>query len=180
MKKFAFFAVAALAMTFAACGNQNGSDTKKENKEEAPKAVTYMTYTNDKYGFTVEVPEGMTRRGEAMGDEGTVFSLEDDSHSVTFNRIDISGNENSYGEDYDIKKEAEGIMEFYDFSDRTNVEIGDNYFTYTSPSESINQIDYIVVNGTKMVSIAICYEPDFEKQLGGEVAQHVFKSVKFK
>ena len=180
MKKFTFFAIAALAMTFAACGNQNGANTKKENKEEAPKAVTYMTYTNDKYGFTVEVPEGMTRRGEAMGDEGTVFSLEDDSHSVTFNRIDISGSTQMYGEDYDIKKEAEDMMEFFDYSDRTNVEIGDNYFTSTAPGESITQIDYIVVNGPRMVSIAICYEPEFEKQLGGEVAQHVFKSVKFK
>ena len=181
MKKFAFLAVAALAMTFAACGNQNGANTKKGAKDEkAPKEVTYMTYTNDKYGFTVEVPEGMTRRGEAMGDEGTVFSLEDDSHGITFNRIDISGNENHYGEDYDIKKEAEDLMEFFDYSDRINVEIGDNYFTSTAPSESITQIDYIVVNGPKMVSIAICYEPEFEKQLGGEVAQHVFKSVKFK
>ena len=181
MKKLAFLAIAALAMTFAACGNQNGANTKKGAKDEkAPKEVTYMTYTNDKYGFTVEVPKGMTRRGEAMGDEGTVFSLEDESHSITFNRIDISGNENKFGEDYDIKKEAESIMDFYDFSDRTNVEIGDNYFTYTSPDPMATQINYIVVNGTKMVSIAICYEPDFEKQLGGEVAQHVFKSVKFK
>lgn len=170
--------LAALTMVFVACGNQGGNGAESKNGKNAE--TKYQIYTNDKYGFTVEVPSNMTQRGEAMGDEGTVFSLESKKDEITFNRIDISGDENNYGEDYDIKKVAEGIMDFYDFSDRTNVEIGDNYFTYTAPGETITQIDYIVVNGPKMVSMAICYESGFEKQLGGEVAQHVFKSVKFK
>jgi hypothetical protein len=60
------------------------------------------------------------------------------------------------------------------------VEQGDNYITYTAPGQYVTQIDYIVVNGPKMVSMSVCYEPGFEKQLGGEVAEHVFKSVTFK
>ena len=178
MKKITLIMLAALALAFVACGNQGGTGAESKNGKNAE--TKYQTYTNDKYGFTVEVPIEMTRRGEAMGDEGTVFSLESKKDEFTFNRIDISGDENNYGEDYDIQKVAEGIMDFYDFSDRTNVEIGDNYFTYTSPDEMATQINYIVVNGPKMVSIVICYEPGFEKQLGGEVAEHVFKSVTFK
>ena len=178
MKKITLIMLAALAMTFVACGNKGGNGAGSQNGGNAE--MKYQTYTNDKYGFTVEVPSVMTQRGEAMGDEGTVFSLEDESNSFTFNRIDISGEENNDGEDYNIKEYAESYMEIFDFSDKTNVEIGDNYFTFTDASDLVTQISYIVVNGPKMVSIAVCYEPDFEKQLGGEVAQHVFKSVTFK
>lgn len=178
MKKITLIMLAALAMTFVACGNKGGNGAGSQNNENAE--MKYQTYTNDKYGFTVEVPSVMTQRGEAMGEEGTVFSLESREDEFTFNRIDISGDENNYGEDYNIKEYAESYMEIFDFSDKTNVEIGDNYFTFTDASDLVTQISYIVVNGPKMVSIAVCYEPGFENQLGGEVAQHVFKSVTFK
>lgn len=179
MKKFAFIAMAALAMTFVACGNQNGANNSAEKKEKATKEVTYKIYTNEKYGFTVEIPETMTQRGEAMGEEGTVFSWEDESSAVTFNRIDISGSEQIFGEDYTIEGVKESLAEWRDFSEFSSQETGDNYFTSTTLGQYVNEIDHIVVNGPIMVSIAVCYDPEHEKELGGEVAEHVFKSVKF-
>ena len=178
MKKITLIILAALAMAFVGCGNKGGNGAEGKNGKNAE--TKYQVYTNDKYGFTVEVPSEMTQRGESMGDEGTVFSLESKKDEFTFNRIDISGEDNNSGEDYNIKEYAESYMEFFDTTGYTNVEIGDNYFTFTSASELVTQISYMVVNGPKMVSIAVCYEPGFEKQLGGEVAKHVFKSVKFK
>ena len=201
MKKYALIVIAALAMAFAACGEkegekaENGKNAKTETKanvqdvakseaktdaQDVAKAEpTYITYTNDKYGFTVEVPSGMTQRGESMGEEGTVFSLENENEALTFNRIDISGDENWNG-DYTIEGVIEALKEWHDFSEFTNVQTGDNYFTYAIPGEYVTQIDYYVINGPKMVMMSVCYEPGFEKELGGEVAEHVFKSVKFK
>ena len=178
MKKITLIMLAALAMAFVACGNQGGNSAESKNDKKTE--TKYQTYTNDKYGFTVEVPSVMTQRGESMGDEGTVFSLESKEDEFTFNRIDISGEDNNSGEDYNVQEYVDSYMEFFDTSDYTNVEVGDNYFTFTSASDLVTQISYMVFNGPKMVSIAVCYEPGFEKQLGGEVAQHVFKSVTFK
>ena len=76
----------ALAMTFVACGNQGGNGAESKNDKKAE--TKYQIYTNDKYGFTVEVPSNMTQRGEAMGEEGTVFSLEskkDEIRELGFN-----------------------------------------------------------------------------------------------
>ena len=92
MKKITLILLAAVAMTFVACGNRGGKNAE----------TTYQTYTNEKYGFTVEVPSTMTQRGESMGDEGTVFSLESKKDEITFNRIDISGDNNWEG-DYKIE-----------------------------------------------------------------------------
>ena len=71
MKKITLIMFAALAMTFVACGNKGGDGAEGKNGKNAE--TKYQTYTNDKYGFTVEVPSTMVQRGEAMGDEGTVF-----------------------------------------------------------------------------------------------------------
>lgn len=177
MKKITLIMLAALAMTFVACGNKGGDGAEGKNGKNAE--TKYQTYTNEKYGFTVEVPSTMVQRGEAMGDEGTVFSLESKKDEITFNRIDISGDENWEG-DYDIEQVVAALKEWHDFSEFTDVKQGDNYITYTIPGQYVTQIDYFVINGPKKVSISVCYEPGFEKQLGGEVAQHVFKSVTFK
>ena len=72
LKKFTLIMLAALTMVFVACGNQGGNGAESKNDKKAE--TKYQIYTNDKYGFTVEVPSNMTARGEAMGEEGTVFS----------------------------------------------------------------------------------------------------------
>ena len=177
MKKITLIMFAALAMAFVGCGNKGGNGAEGKNGKNAE--MKYQTYTNDKYGFTVEVPSVMTQRGESMGDEGTVFSLESNKDEITFNRIDISGDINKEG-DYTIEGLSQFLREWHDFSEFTNVEEGDNYITYTIPGQYVTEIDYFVINGPKQAMISVCYEPGFEKQLGGEVAEHVFKSVKFK
>lgn len=192
MKKILFITIAAMAMTFAACGNKSakseteseGTEKETENAtsegtENASEEVSYMTYTNDKYGFSVEVPAGMEKRGESMGDEGTVFSA-DKGSEVTFNRIDISGSTQIFDEEYTpekVKAEFDRLMENREV---TSKECGDNYYTCTIDGDFVTQIDYSVFSGTRCVSVTICYEPDHEQQLGGEVAKHVFNSIKFK
>jgi len=182
MKKLTLIAIAALAMTFAACGNQDGaksdakSDDKTENKTEAQ--VSYKTYTNEKYGFSVEVPSGMFQKGEMMGEEGTVFS--DIDEGVSFNRIDISGSKNYNDEAYTPEKVKQEFEEWIEGKDVVYQECGDNYFTFSLEGQYVNEIYRNVYNGTKVAMVSVCYEPDYEKQLGGEVAKHVLNSIQFK
>jgi len=200
MKKLAFITIAALTMILAACGNQD--DTKKDGKSENETSsqasnqdetngenkskgtttgeVSYITYTNEKYGFSVDVPKGMIQKGELMGDEGTVFSADSDDSGITFNRIDISGGKQYFDEEYTPEKVKEEFEDWLDGKDVTTKECGDNYFSYTIKGQYVNELHRFVYNGTKKAMISICYEDDHEKQLGGEVAEHVFNSVKFK
>ena len=199
MKKYALIAIAALTMSFAACGEKEGekanngnkaeTETKTETKaadQDVAKSETkamdatkaepsYITYTNDKYGFTVEVPSGMKQKGELMGDEGTVYVLEDNA----FNSIGISGGKDFFDEEYTPEKVKEDFEYYIENKEVTSEECGDNYFKYTLPGE-INEITYHLYKGSKKVMVTVYYEAEHEQQLAGDVAKHVFESVKFK
>ena len=183
MKKIRLIIVAALAMTLAACGNKSTAPTenataKESVGENSSKEVTYITYTNEKYGFSVEVPAGMVQKGEAMGDEGTVFSADMDGFAL--NRIDISGTRQFVDMDYTPAMVKEEFKYWTANKDIASEECGDDYFTYTTKGEMLTEMTYNVYKGNSAALITIYYDAEHEKQLGGEVARHVFSSVKFK
>ena len=185
MKKLTLFAIAALAMAFVSCGNQNGNKTEKEpeqnTKDEtvnpSTDQVTYITYTNDKYGFSVEVPQGMIKKGELMGDEGTVYVV--DEESGAFNSIGISGSKQIFDEEYTPEKVRKDFEYWIEGKDVASMDCGDDYFTYTLKGEMLTEIYRHVYQGTKVAMVSIYYDEDHEEQLGGEVAEHVLNSIQF-
>lgn len=180
MKKVLFVAMAMLAL-MASCGNKS----QKEGAAEAEQKSTWQTYTNDNYGYSIEVPGDMTKRETMVEENGTIFSY-DGEEGVTLNRIDITGSKDMFGDEYT----PERIKAYYEdeiaIMNPTSSECGDNYYTYTilggehGDKIQCDQINYYVYNGSRCVSVVVCYEKDHADKLGGEVAEHVFKSVKFK
>lgn len=177
--------LAAIALTLTACGNKNNANTEKEgdnadnNTETA--APKWKTYTNEKHGFSMEVPAGLTQRETMLPEDGTIFS-DDGAEGITFNRIDITGHKSIFDEEYTPEKVRE---EFEDWTgplseDIDAKECGDNYFTYSIKGNMVNELHKHMYKGTEMVAVVIIYEPDNEDKLGGAVAEHVFNSIKFK
>lgn len=186
MKKIALIMLAAMTMVFAACGNKGGNaesyiagENKDGKKAEVKVEEAYTTYTNNKYGFSVEVPSELEQKSELSGEDGIVYSAEEKGSTIVFNRIDISGGREFSGEEYTperVKQEFESWLKNIEVASK---ECGDDYFDYTIKGEMLTEMHHHVFKGDKVAMIVICYEPEHEKQLGGEVAQHVFNSVKF-
>jgi hypothetical protein len=180
MKKIVLMAIAAVAMmTFVACGNKNAS--KQENEEaQEPQKTEWQTYTNDNYGYSIEVPGDMTKRETLIEESGTIFSLDGDE-GITLNRIDVTGGKDMFDEEYT----PERIKAYYEDDiankDVTSSECGENYYTFSIlGGEYCDQINYNIYNGSRYVTVVVCYEPGFEDKLGGDVAKRVFQSIKFK
>ena len=175
--------MAALAMTFTACGNKNGekAESNGENAENVESEAAYITYTNDKYGFTMEVPNGLYQNEEptATNEDGTIYLIE--KGGLVFNSISVTGGKQIFDEDYTPEKvKAEYEEEMEGKEDVASQECGDDYFTYTIKGDYCTEIHRNVYSGPKRVYLTICYEPEHEAQLGGEVAEHVAQSLKFK
>ena len=177
MKKLALLTMGTLAMAFAACGNKGGekAEGNSENKNEA----AYITYTNDKYGFTMEVPNGLFQGKEATNEDGTIYLIEEGG--LVFNSISVTGGKQIFDEDYTPEKvKAEYEEEMEGKEQVVSQECGDDYYTYTIKGDYCTEIHRNVYSGPKRVYLTICYEPEHEAELGGEVAEHVLQSLKFK
>ena len=204
MKKYVLIAIAALAMTFAACDNK-GDKTSDKTTSEAARETTkqsvdedvkpdvvevkdietkqiessYITYINEKYGFSVEVPSGMEQKGESMGEDGTVFSAEENGSDFVLNRIDISCGKQFFDEEYTPEKVKEEFAFWSKGKEITDTVCGDDYYSFIIRGEMLTEMYYHLYKGSTYALVSICFDADHEKQLGGEVAEHVFKSAKF-
>lgn len=179
MKKIVFMALAVLAMMTTACDNKKSKTEAAEGEQTEQQGQTWQTYTNDNYGYSVEVPGDMSKRETLTEDNGTIYSY-DGEEGVTFNRIDITGGEQIFGEEYTPEKVKDDYAFWTENKEIINEELGDDYFTYTIPGDKLTQTDYHVFKGSKYVVVSICYEPGFKDKLSGDVAKHVFQSIKFK
>ncbi len=174
--------MAALALMTTACGgnkSQKEGAAEGEQTEQTEQKATWQTYTNDNYGYSIEVPGDMSKRETLTEENGTIYSYDGDE-GVTFNRIDISGGKQIFDEEYTPEKVKSEYEYWTENKEITNEELGDNYFTYTIPGDELTEIDYYIYKGSNYVIVNICYEPGFEDKLGGDVAKHVFQSIKFK
>lgn len=180
MKKIVFMALAVLAMMTTACDNKKSKTEAAEGEQTEQQGQTWQTYTNDNYGYSVEVPGDMTKRETLTEDNGTIFSY-DGAEGVTFNRIDITGGKDMFDDEYTPERIKARYEDDIANMDVTSSECGDNYYTYSIlGGEYCDQINYYFFNGSRYVTVVVCYEPDCKDKLGGEVAQRVFKSIKFK
>ena len=179
MKKIVFMALAVLAMMTTACDNKKSKTEAAEGEQTEQQGQTWQTYTNDNYGYSIEVPGDMSKRETLTEENGTIYSY-DGEEGVTFNRIDITGGEQIFNEEYTPEKVKDDYDYWTENKEIINEELGDNYFTYTIPGDELTQTDYHVFKGSKYVVVSICYEPGFKDKLGGDVAKHVFQSIKFK
>ncbi len=175
-------AIAALTLALAACGgNKGGAQSADGQSTEAKGNVSYITYTNEKYGYSVEVPDYLTKRETMVEDNGTIFS-DDGAEGMTLNRIDIGAYESMFVEEYTpekVKEEFDEEIAKHADDGLTSSECGDNNYTYSLKGEYVNEMYYVLYKGNKSLSVTICYEPDHAKKFEGEVADHVFKSAKF-
>ncbi len=174
MKKM--FLMVMAAMMVVACGKKEG--TNSGNTENADNAeVEYTTYTNEKYGFSVEVPAGLKQIKTLMPEDGTVYSA--DEGEFALNRIDIGGSTQMFDEEYTPEKVKHEFETWLIPDEATEKVCGDNYFSYTVPGEMLTELHKHLFSGTKVAMVVICYDKEHEAQLGGDVAKHVFESIKF-
>ena len=81
--------ISALALALAACGGNKGGAQSTDNESTGTEGnVSYITYTNEKFGYSVEVPDYLSKRETMLEENGTIFS-DDDPEGVTLNRIDL-------------------------------------------------------------------------------------------
>lgn len=165
MKKIvmSFLGLAMAALMTVSCGGNAGA------------GAGTTTYTNEKYGFSVEVPGNLRQIVGLLPEEGTVFSADPDG-GMQLNRIDITGSEELFGEEYSQEK-IKSDLEFWG-ENASETELFADGFTFTRPGE-ITEITKHVYKGTKKVMVTIYYDADHADQLGGDVAQKVFDSIKF-
>ena len=182
MKKVLFVAMAALAMMTTSCGNKAQKEVTAEGEqaEQTEQKATWQTYTNDNYGYSIEVPGDMSKRETLTEENGTIYSYDGDE-GITFNRIDITGGKDMFDDEYTPERIKARYEDDITNKDVTSSECGDNYYTYSIlGGEYCDEIDYYFFNGNRYVTVVVCYEPDFKDKLGGDVAKHVFQSIQFK
>ena len=176
-------AIAALTLLLAACGGNKGGaqSTDSQSTETADNKISYITYTNEKYGYSVEVPDFLSKRETLIEENGTIFS-DDGPDGATLNRIDIGAYESMFIEEYTPEKIKEEFEEEVAKrgDDITSKECGDNYYTFSSKGEYVNEMIYVTFKGNVSLNVSIYYDSDHASKFTGEVADHVFKSAKFK
>ena len=86
MRKLTMIVIVAMAMTFAACGNQGSSaDGGDKGKSQANGKVTYETFTVEKYGASFELPKGMRRTDDPKMDNGGAWTFVPESEMFAIN-----------------------------------------------------------------------------------------------
>ena len=126
MKKVLFsIAIVAAGLFVASCGNKNATSTANEGQAEQA-AEGFTTYTNDKFGYSVDVPDWMTRHDPEMGDGNGTIYLSNPDDMLDINRIDIGAYNDSFDEAFTperVKSRFESDIE--DLNNVTEKECGD-------------------------------------------------------
>lgn len=181
MKKFFLMAMAALAMTFTACGNKNGAKAEAEGEAEGEKEG-YVVYSNDKFGYSVEVPAWMQRVDPQVGDDNGTTYMSNKDDMFDLNRVSLYSSDNGYLYDpwtpENVKKRFDSTIE--DMSNITDQELKDMEFTITRKSDGHTTIEYNVFKDMKTVVVTIDFDDDKADKLGGDVAKHIIESVTIK
>jgi len=174
------FAVVAAALFMASCGNQSANNSSAEGGAEAEAAeVAYETFKIEKYNASVELVKGMRRTDDPQMDNGGLFTIvpEDADDFPIYGCVDASVYE-SYEEytDERIQNEFNDIPE--ESVDRV-IDLEKKEFSYKVPGETINEYHRNIFKGNLEASVLIAYSDTYAKQLGGDVCDHILKSLKF-
>ncbi|MBP5800299.1 MAG: hypothetical protein J6W43_10385 [Prevotella sp.] len=185
MKKYVMsFAAVAVMLLMASCGNKgtgtNVEGAKDDAKDEAKAEVAYEQFTVEKYGASFDLLKGMRRTDNPQTDNGGCWTLvpEDSNDFPISAAVEFGVYESMFGDyteerikkefDEDIPQEAE-----------KKLDLEKKEYTYSIPSDMISEYHRVIFNGNKSINITVAYSPDWEKQLGGEVRDHILNSAKF-
>ena len=176
--------VFATACMLLSCGKKAVSTEKETANDIAENAENLQIYTNDKYGFSVSLPAEL-KRSESLitGDDDSAIYYTPDTEEggICLNRVDIGGSKQIFDEVYTPEKVKEEFEN--DTSGKEGLlkkECKDMEFSYYITGEYVTEIHRCVYSGTKKAEVIVCFEKDHESQLGGDIAEKILASLKFK
>lgn len=188
MKKFAMSFVAMAAMLLmASCGNKSNNanaDAEGTTKEAvATEAVSYETFTVEKYNVSVEVPTGMRRTDDPVMDNGAIWTVvpEDDNDFPIYGSVSIGVYESMFG-DYDNEKIQREFDEDIPEEAEKTLDLEKKEYTYrvmSTEEDGINEIHRVFFKGNQSVNVTVSYTKRWESKIGGEVCDHIMNSAKF-
>ena len=191
MKKIVMSIAAVAAMLLvASCGNKTAnadSETKEASdgtteattSAKAQEKTTYEQFTVEKYGVTVDVPTGMRRTDDPVMDNGACWTLvpEDDDDFPIYAAMAIGVYESFYGEYTDERIKEEFENDIPEEAEK-QLDLEKKEYTY-SVGDNIKEFHRVVFKGNRQLNVTISYTDRWEKQLGGDVRDHIMHSAKF-
>ena len=191
MKKIVMSIAAVAAMLLvASCGNKTAnadSETKEASdgtteattSAKAQEKTTYEQFTVEKYGVTVDVPTGMRRTDDPVIDNGACWTLvpEDDDDFPIYAAMAIGVYESFYGEYTDERIKEEFENDIPEEAEK-QLDLEKKEYTY-SVGDNIKEFHRVVFKGNRQLNVTISYTDRWEKQLGGDVRDHIMNSAKF-
>ena len=174
-------AIAAMLFVAGCAGKSASTTTETTNDEEAaaPVEVTYETYTVEKYGVSVDVPQGMHRTDNPVMDNGGCWSMvpEDAGDLPIDAAVQFSVNETYFG-DYTKEKVEQYFNEDIP-EDATEKQLGDMEYSYSVEGEYINEYHRVMYKGNLCADVMVSYTDKYADKLGGDVREHIFQSLKW-
>lgn len=183
MRKLNMVAVAALAMTFAACGNQGSNTpatpTPAAKSEKAPAKVAYEQITVEKYGFTFDILKGMRRTDDPSNDNGGVWTLvPENSDDFAIDATVQAGVYESIFGPYDDERIQREFDEEIPAEAEKKLDLEKKEYTYSVAGE-ISEFHRVIFKDNQQINIMVAYTEKWAPKLGSEVRDHILNSAKF-
>ena len=175
--------IIAAALALFSCGKKAATAENATADNPAGTEQDAQVYTNDKYGFTVSLPADLKlNENSLMGDDGAIYCTPDTKEGgMVLNRVDITGSRHIFDEPYTQEKIKEEFEEYTSGKDGlVKKECKDFEYSYTITGDYVTEMHRCVFSGANKADVVVCFEPDHEAQLGGEVAEKILASLKFK
>ena len=155
-------------LLFAACnGNPGKTDTQQSN-------VTYRTYHNHRYDYTVEYPDFLIPQGEADSGDGQKFISEDQEIKLVVHYQFKDDFNSDDGEPLPVDKAYEEDLTF--ITGVLSKKLEDNHYTIKYKVDNVLHTDYTVFDD-RYFTIRFEY-PEEEKDRMEGVIEHVINSFK--
>ena len=175
MKKFMMSCAAVTMMLFAAsCGN-------KGTNSEAAADVAFETFNVEKYGVTIDVPQGMHRTDDPLMDNGALWSLvpaDDPVDFAIYAAMDVSVYESSYY-DYTDEKIEEEFNSIPTEATSKQLDLEKKEYSYAIEGDIINEYHRVIFKDNLSATAIVSYTEKYADKMGGEVRDHILNSLKF-
>ena len=134
----------------------------------------------EQYGASFELLKGMRRTDEPRSETGGCWTLvpEGDSDFPIYAAVDFGVYESKY-EDYTDEKIQKEFDEYLPAEAEKKLDLEKKEYTYSIPSDIVSEYHRVIFKGNKQITVTVSYSPKWEKQLGGEVRDHILNSAKF-
>lgn len=170
-------AIAAFALIFAACGNQNTNTGSKGN--ETPAEVTYEQMTIEKYGVTFDLPQGMRRTDDPSNEDGGIWTFvpENDNDFPIYATVQVGVYETMFGT-YDDERIQNDFDEYVPEEAVKQLDLENKEYTYSVDSD-IKEFHRVIFRDNQQLNVLVAYTDRWEPKLGGDVCDHILSSAKF-